>query len=88
MQRMRGCIASGRRSPREWRPALILAPLLSSSASADVVIKERSEKRTKEMSGTATGGLLMKEVATVISIITSPATAGSFGVTAGYTLQK
>ena len=44
MQRMRGCIASGRRSPREWRPTLILAPLLSSSASADVVIKEKSKK--------------------------------------------
>ena len=42
MQRMRGCIASGRRSPREWLPALILALLLCSSASADVVIKEKS----------------------------------------------
>jgi hypothetical protein len=42
MQRMPGSIASGRRSPREWLPALILALLLSSSASADVVIKEKS----------------------------------------------
>lgn len=42
MQRMRGCIASGRCSPREWLPALILALLLASSASADVVIKEKS----------------------------------------------
>jgi len=42
MQRMPGFIASGRRSPREWLPALILALLLSSSASADVVIKEKS----------------------------------------------
>ena len=37
---MRGLIASGRRSPREWLPALILALLLSSSASTDVVIRE------------------------------------------------
>jgi hypothetical protein len=79
-----GSIASGSRSPREWRPALILAPQLSSSASADVVIKEKSE----EMSGTATGDRLMKEVTAVISITTSPAPAGSFGVTAGYTLQN
>jgi len=42
MQRMPGFIASGRRSPREWLPALILALLLCSSASADVVIKEKS----------------------------------------------
>ena len=42
MQRMLGFIASGRRSPREWLPALILALLLCSSASADVVIKEKS----------------------------------------------
>jgi hypothetical protein len=42
MQRMPGFIASGRCSPREWRPALILALLLTSSASADVVIKEKS----------------------------------------------
>jgi hypothetical protein len=79
-----GSIASGWRSPREWRPALILAPLLSSSASANVVIKEKSE----EVSGTATGGQLMKAVTEVISITTSSAPAGSFNVTAGYTLQK
>jgi hypothetical protein len=42
MQRMPGFIASGRCSPREWLPALILALLLCSSASADVVIKEKS----------------------------------------------
>jgi len=36
-----------------------------------VVIKEKSE----EISGTATGGLLMKEVAAVISSTTSPAPA-------------
>ena len=42
MQRMPGFIASGLRSPREWLPALILALLLCSSASADVVIKEKS----------------------------------------------
>jgi hypothetical protein len=42
MQRMPGFIASGRRPPREWLPALILALLLCSSASADVVIKEKS----------------------------------------------
>ncbi|MCX6635655.1 MAG: hypothetical protein NT090_11325, partial [Acidobacteria bacterium] len=42
MQRMPGFIASGRRASREWLPALILALLLSSSASADVVIREKS----------------------------------------------
>ena len=42
MHRMPGSIAFGRRSPREWLPALILALLLASSASADVVIKEKS----------------------------------------------
>jgi len=42
MQRMPRFIASGRGSPREWLPALILALLLASSASADVVIKEKS----------------------------------------------
>jgi hypothetical protein len=42
MHRVPGFIASGRRSPREWLPALILALLLVSSASADVVIKEKS----------------------------------------------
>ena len=41
MHRAPGFIASGRRSPREWLPALILALLLVSSASADVVIKEK-----------------------------------------------
>jgi hypothetical protein len=40
MHRMPVVSASGRRSPREWLPALILALLLASSASADVVIKE------------------------------------------------
>ena len=39
---MPGFIAPGRRSPREWLPALILALLLDSSASADVVVKEKS----------------------------------------------
>jgi hypothetical protein len=42
MLRVPGFIASGRRSPREWLPALILALLLASSAGADVVIKEKS----------------------------------------------
>ena len=42
MHRVPGFIASGRRSPREWLPALILALLLVSSASADVAIKEKS----------------------------------------------
>jgi len=42
MHRVPGFTASGRRSPREWLPALILALLLASSASADVVIKEKS----------------------------------------------
>ncbi len=42
MQRMPGSIASGRCSPREWLPTLILALLLSTSVSADVVIKEKS----------------------------------------------
>ena len=41
-QRLRGLIASGRRFPREWLPTLTLAPLLCSSASADVVIKAKS----------------------------------------------
>jgi hypothetical protein len=40
MQRLRGFLASGRRSPRESLPTMILAPLLSSSVSADAVIKE------------------------------------------------
>jgi hypothetical protein len=39
---MRGFIASGRRSPREWLPALILALLLASSAGADVVVREKT----------------------------------------------
>jgi len=34
--------ASGRRSPREWLPALFLALLLASSAGADVVVKEKT----------------------------------------------
>jgi hypothetical protein len=42
MQRMPGFTASGRCSPCEWLPALILALLLASAASADVVIKEKS----------------------------------------------
>ena len=42
MHRMPIIGTSGRRSPREWLPALILALLLASSASADVVVKEKS----------------------------------------------
>jgi hypothetical protein len=42
MHRMPVCIASGRRSPREWLPVLILALLVTSSASADVAIKEKT----------------------------------------------
>ncbi len=34
--------ASGRRSPREWLPALTLTLLLASSAGADVVVKEKT----------------------------------------------
>jgi hypothetical protein len=39
-------------------------------------------------SGTATGSQLMKAVTEVISSSTSSAPAGSFDVTAGYTLQR
>jgi len=42
MHRVPGFTASGRRSPREWLPALILTLLLASSAGADVVIREKS----------------------------------------------
>lgn len=42
MHRMPASIASGRRSPREWLPVLILALLAASSASADVAIKEKT----------------------------------------------
>jgi hypothetical protein len=42
MHRMPFLGTSGSRSPREWLPVLILALLLASAASADVVIKEKS----------------------------------------------
>ena len=42
MHRMPFIGASGRRSPREWLPAVTLALLLASTAGADVVVKEKT----------------------------------------------
>jgi hypothetical protein len=58
------------------------------ASTAQKKAEEKSEKKTEEISGTATGGPLLKVVTEVISITTSPAPAGSFDVPAGYRLQK